>query len=131
MKDFYPDVIKMEIVQQVIREELGEDACTRIINQFSKNMPYFQIEGDYENIISDLAEEDAVNVRTLTGEGGNGPFPIYIKNFGPLFWVHANEFDPIQFFKTFKDALDVAQMVYAPEIENNENHKNDDDDTRI
>jgi hypothetical protein len=38
--------------------------------------------------------------------GSDGNFPIRIMSFGPLYWIDAQEFDPIKYFTSIEDARD-------------------------
>lgn len=124
---FYPDLIKMQLVQEGIKDYLGEAVCTKIVMQFSENIPYAEIEGDFEDIISELVFNESEVIKSLIGDGGNGAFSIDIMGLGPLYWIDAQEFDPIQFFKTFEDAFNCAKSTYAPLIEYYEENLDNDE----
>ena len=60
----------------------------------------------------DFVNNNAEVKVTLTGLGSYGEFPIDILNFGHLYWVSAQEYDPIQYFKTIEDAIECAEFEY-------------------
>ena len=112
IESFYAELIEMQEVQEAIEEQLGEEVCKRIVRQFKEKRPYIEIEGDFEDIIQEVIENEGTVYDQLTGVGGNGEFPIDIFNFGPLYWVHAQEFDPIEYFKSYEDAEECARSTY-------------------
>ena len=113
IESFYPELIEILEVQEAIEEQLGEEVCKRIVKQFKENTPYLEIEGDFENIIQEVIENEGTVYEQLTGLGGNGEYPIDIFNFGPLYWVHAQEYDPIIYFKSYEDAEECAISTYG------------------
>jgi hypothetical protein len=112
IESFYPKLIKLREVQKAIEEKLGEEYCKRIIKQFKAKTPYQEIEGDFENVIQDVVVNEGEVVDILTASGGNGEYPIEILNFGPLYWVHAQEYDAIKYFKSYKEAVACAESTY-------------------
>lgn len=112
IESFYPELIEMEEVQDAIEAQLGEEVCKRIVKHFKEKTPYLQIEGDFEDIIQEVVENEATVYEELTGVSEDGEYPIDILNFGPLYWVHAQEFDPITYFKSFEDAEECARSKY-------------------
>jgi hypothetical protein len=68
--------------------------------------------GDFEDIIQEVVENEGTVYEELTGVSEEGEYPIAILNFGPLYWVHAQEFDPITYFKSFEDAEEYARSTY-------------------
>jgi hypothetical protein len=113
IESFYPELIEILEVQEAIEEQLGEEVCKRIVKQFKENTPYLEIEGDFEDIIQEVIENEGTVYEQLTGLGGNGEYPIDIFNFGPLYWVHAQEYDPIIYFKSYEDAEECAISTYG------------------
>ena len=112
IESFYPELLEILEVQEAIEEHLGEEVCKRIVKQFKEKRPYIEIEGDFEDIIQEVIENEGSVYEQLTGVGGNGEYLIEIFNFGPLYWVHAQEFDPIAYFKSFEDAEECARSIY-------------------
>jgi len=109
---FLKDLIQIESIQVELKSELGIDAAERVIMKLNNGIPYTEIEGNYEDIIIDFVNNNAVEVECLTGKGDYDEFPISILNFGPLYWVQAQEFDSIQFFSTKEDAIHCAEFEY-------------------
>jgi hypothetical protein len=109
---FYCELVRMDSIQKELKSFLGDSESVRIINDFMMGIPYDQIEGNYEDIIGDYIENNAVEIETLYGMGSYGEFPISILNYGPLFWVQAQEFDSIKFFKSKEDAVSCAEWEY-------------------
>jgi hypothetical protein len=110
---FLKDLIQIESIQVELKSKLVAENAERIIMKFKNGIPYSEIEGNYEDIIIDFVNNNGVEVKCLTGKGDYDEFPISILNFGPLFWVEAQEFDSIQFFSTKEDAILCAELEYA------------------
>ena len=112
LESFYEELMKVESVKEELRNELGKDNANKIIQQFKDGIPYNHIKGDFEEVISDFVENNGDIQTTLTGVGSYGEFPIHILNFGPLYWVDAQEFDSIVYFKSVDDAISCAEWEY-------------------
>ncbi len=110
---FYKDLVQLESVQVELKSKLGTKDAEGMITKFNNGIPYAEIEGNYEDIIIDFVNNNSEEVECLTGKGDYDEFPISILNFGPLFWVEAQEFDSIQFFSTKEDAILCAELEYA------------------
>ena len=110
--NFYPEIIKMVEVQDAITEIYGKENCHKIVEGFSNGVYHHINQGDIEDFIFGLVENNYNVDWTIYGIGGNGKYPIEIRSFGPLFWIAAQEFDSIEYFKTFDDALDCAESTY-------------------
>ena len=118
IESFYQELIKDESVQEALINELGIETSNNIIRQFNSGIPYNDIHEDFEDVIINCIEENAIVEDTLTGLGGYGEFPIEILNFGPLYWISAQDFDPIKYFKTFEDAVACAEFEYESFLNN-------------
>tara|TARA_B110000285_G_C14776493_1_gene446472 strand:+ start:119 stop:436 length:318 start_codon:yes stop_codon:yes gene_type:complete len=102
----------MNEVQDAIEEKYGKGNYKKIAKEFSEEK-YLNISpGDIEDLISDLIDNDYKVDDTIYGSGDFGEYSIEIQSFGPLFWVQGQEFDPIQFFKSFDEALSCAVLNY-------------------
>ncbi|MDB4083331.1 hypothetical protein N9502_03590 [Vicingaceae bacterium] len=99
-------------VQDAITEIYGKENYHKIIKGFSKGVYHHVIPGDIETLIFDLAESNYDVDETIYGNGGYGEYPIEIRSFGPLIWVAAQEFDSIEYFKSFDEALSCAESTY-------------------
>jgi hypothetical protein len=124
---FYPQLIKINAVQHAIEEKLGKEICQKIIKAFNDNTPYDAIEVDFEDIIANLVDNESKVVDTLTGMGGYGEFPIDILNYGPLYWIQAQEFDTIKYFSSYEDALSCAEDEYESYLNYSDEDENEDD----
>jgi hypothetical protein len=109
---FYNELIKIEIVQKELIDSLGHERAQMVIQKLNCGLTSLDIQVDFEDIISDCVENNASVFISLTGIGSYGEFPINIYQFGPLFWVSAQEFDPIKYFVTAEDAIDCASFEY-------------------
>jgi hypothetical protein len=110
--DFYSEIIKMVEVQDAITEMYGKENRQKIVKGFSEGIYYHVTPGDIEDLIFDLVDNNYEVDDTIYGVGGYGEYPIEIRSFGPLFWVAAQEFDPIEYFKSFDEALSCAESTY-------------------
>ena len=102
----------MKSIQVEIKNQLGEDIGNKVLKQFKNGISDYDINEDFEDIILDFVNNNAEVKVTLTGLGSYGEFPIDILNFGHLYWVSAQEYDPIQYFKTIEDAIECAEFEY-------------------
>jgi hypothetical protein len=109
---FYNELIKIEIVQKELIDSLGHELAQMVIQKLNGGLTSLDIQVDFEDIISDCVENNASVFISLTGIGSYGEFPIDIYQFGPLYWVSAQEFDPIKYFETSEDAIDCAAFEY-------------------
>ncbi len=82
IESFYQELIKDESVQDALINELGLEISNNIIRQFNSGISYNNIQEDFEDVIINCIEENAIVEDTLTGIGGYGKFPIEILNFG-------------------------------------------------
>lgn len=110
---FLKDLIQMESVQDILKTEFGTEEAEIILMNFKKGISNIEIEDKLVNMLSDFVKNNAVEVDTLIGMGGYGEFPISIMNFGPLYWVDAQEFDSIEYFSSKEDAISCAEFEYA------------------
>lgn len=72
------------------------------------------------DLIRDLVQNSSDCVHTLYGYGSEDQFPILILQFGPVFWVDAQEFDPVGYFLDFDEALTYAECEWAGYLESPE-----------
>ncbi len=121
IEHFYSELIKMEEIQTELKDKFGLLEAEKIINQFQNGIHSEEIKGNFEDIIINLIEGDDFEIERLYGWGPGGHFPIALFNFGPLYWVEAQEFDPVKFFET-----EEAAMAYA--VSEYESFLNPDDD---
>ena len=76
-----------------------------------------------QNLFDSGELEDFVKNESDSGDvigGSGGPehgFDIEIRSFGPLYWIHANEFDDIGYFASEEDAHQFASEEYGPYID--------------
>lgn len=126
--EFYSELIKVDSVKDALEAEFGIVGYQNIVEHVMNNGKIFEIEYNFEDIIQNMVIENFVNVKTFAGNGSNGSFPITIKKFGPLYWVDAQEFDNIKYFKSYEEASDCALTEYAsflyPESYDEENEEN-------
>ena len=109
---FYQELVKDKSVQEELLNELGSEIANKIIKLFNEGMSHEDIDEDFEDLIINHVENNADTEDTLIGLGSHGEFPIDIMNYGPIYWVSAQEFDPIKYFKTFDDAKSCAEFEY-------------------
>jgi hypothetical protein len=111
-ESFYKELIEIEEIQEELIDTYGLELSQIIFNKFREGISHKNIEGDFEDSIYDYIENNAEVIDTLTCEGGSGEFPIDIYNFGPIYWVSAQEFDPIKYFDSYEDAVSCAESEY-------------------
>lgn len=108
----YFELIKIETIQKELTYKFGSEIAKGIIQKLTNGITNLVIDVDFEDTITNYVENNATIITTLTGIGGYGEFPIEIFHFGPLFWVSAQEFDPIKYFKTADEAISCAEFEY-------------------
>ena len=91
---------------QRVQEEIATRKGETLRNLFDS--------GELEDFVKNESDsEDAIG-------GSGGPehgFDIEIRSFGPLYWIHANEFDDIGYFASEKEAHEFAIEEYGPYID--------------
>lgn len=112
IEEFYPELILDEKVQKELINVLGRKKASLVIKQFAENISWKDIDVDFEDIVADVIDNESEEVNVLIGNGCYGEFPIHIMKFGPLFWVNAQEFDPIGYFKEKESAESCAEFEY-------------------
>lgn len=112
INEFFHELVKIEIIQEALTGSLGKDIAQGLIQELSSGLHCGNIKVDFEDIITDCVDNNSIIFKTLTGNGDFGEFPIQIFQFGPLFWVSAQEFDSIKYFKSANDAIACAEFEY-------------------
>jgi hypothetical protein len=109
---YFSELVKYDIVQKELVDAFGEEDAQGIIQKMTIGVSGLDIQMDFEDVIIDCVENNSIIYKTLTGNGDFGEFPIHILQFGPLFWVSAQEFDSIKYFKSANDAIACAEFEY-------------------
>ena len=79
--------------------------------------------------LEDLVKNQSIEVDSIEAAGGyEHYFNIVIQSFGPVFWIHAPEFDDIGYFGSEIEALEHAREEYATYIETLEEIQNESDE---
>jgi hypothetical protein len=117
----------MKDIQDLLKTELGSKVAERIISEILKGVPHDQVEGDFQDMVIDHIDNNGNEEEVLYGLGSCGRFPISIMSCGPMYWVEAQEFDPIKYFKSKEEAISYAESEYAPFIEAMEDDYSSDD----
>ncbi|MEI7775742.1 MAG: hypothetical protein WCK17_13315 [Verrucomicrobiota bacterium] len=113
ISEFKDAILASEEIQALVQKELGKDA--------DEKWAVFQGMGILDELyemISDNGTYYGDVVSELEGAGPhNDTFAIQIWRIGPLFFVTANEFDPLEYFGSLKEAEDYAWSYFGPYID--------------
>ncbi|MCS5488909.1 hypothetical protein [Algoriphagus limi] len=126
LDSFFSDLIKDLAIQNELKAGLGDQIGNSIINQLLEGIPFEGIEGNWYDLISDFIHNEAKEVETILGEGSYGEFPISVLNYGPVFWIEAQEFDSIGYFRSKDDAVSCAEWEYMEYLEGDNEEDNED-----
>jgi len=122
--DFKEAILASEEIHDLVKKELGNKADEKwAAFQRGENLD------DLYELISDNGTCFGEEVGGFEGAApDNNVFPITIWRVGPLFFVTANEFDPLKYFGSLKDADDYAGDYFCGYVDElNERDQQDDD----
>lgn len=108
LEPFYNKLFKINSVQNLIKESLGEEYLNKIIQPNSEDL----ITDELINLLEDFIENESSIIQELPATGDYGEFSINILNFGPVYWINSMDFDSIKYFKSKKDAINCAEIVF-------------------
>lgn len=112
IEKFYPDLVELELVNELLNDSFGPANTAVIIDKLKKGL-FQEVNFDFEDIVTEVIENNYEMVAELTGVGSYGEFSIVVNGYGPLFWIHANDFDPIAYFETCEDAVMYAEIEFG------------------
>jgi hypothetical protein len=106
---FISELLSTKAVLKAIRKSYGEEA-TEWLKEAKDEDPSlletFILDNQY-----DIAPEP---VKVLKATGAyDDPFEVRIYKIGPIFWVAANEFEDVGYFRSLKDAKSYAEDEYS------------------
>lgn len=122
---FFQELAQDEDIQNELKSTLGHEVANVIISQLIKGIPSKEIKIDFEDIISEFIHNNSKEIETILGEGSHGEFSISIFNYGSVFWIEAQEFDSITYFRSKDDAVDYAAWEYMAYLGNDEDDEDD------
>jgi hypothetical protein len=109
-----PALVEDPVVSRALEEEFGAEKDRAVAELLMGDLSG---EGGHaHDVISDLLSNEHETVEVLYGLGYAGAFPISIERLGPAIWIQAVEFDPIGYFDTVEEALEVARGEYDTAI---------------
>jgi hypothetical protein len=111
MEEYVPLLLQDIRVQNELKSAFPEKYEAAISELLKKK--YEGIGGEAHDTISELILNESTDVEDLEGQGYAGEFPIIIYQFGPLFWIYAQEFDNVGYFDTAEDALSHAEEEWS------------------
>jgi hypothetical protein len=128
LSDFQQDILASEEVHQLVWKEFGEKIAP-------KKWASFQKGEDLEDLFT-LLEDNKWStgigemVDAIDGAApDNDTFQIEIWRLVTAYWIRANEFDDIGYFRTQEEAYDYASIEFSSFIDElNERQKEDDED---
>jgi hypothetical protein len=109
---FFSELVQYDIIEKELVNAFGDEVTQGIIQKMTIGVSGLDIQVDFEDVIIDCVENHSTIITTLNGFGDYGEFPIRILQFGPLFWVEAQEFDSIKYFNSAEDAIACAEIEY-------------------
>jgi hypothetical protein len=120
---FLPVLADYPPVQEAITAAYPENAA-RMLECARNDDPNGEVD---TGLIDDLIHNDYEVPLELLGRGSFGAFPIDVCQFGPVFWVKAQEFDLVGYFSTLEEASEVAKDEYEPFVASYEEHGDKED----
>ena len=124
ISEFKEAILLSEEIHGLVQQELGKEAEEKwAAFQRGENLD------DLYELISDNGTCFGEEVGGFEGAApDNNVFPITIWRVGPLFFVTANEFDPLKYFGSLKEADDYAGDYFCSYVEAlNERDQEEDD----
>jgi hypothetical protein len=120
-----PALATIESVQTALHDEFGERSA-EIVNKLKSGLPLLDCELSAYDIITDIVGNESAVEWSTAGLGSEDEFPINVMRFGTVYWIEAQEFDPLGYFETIEQAIDVAEICYEPFITALAEQKKDD-----
>ena len=113
IKEFFPQLALDPRIINELNRQAGDKSEPLRQGMLSGSLSEIDAE-QVLDFITDLIINEAVEVDRQLGLGAyDEQFPISVMRFGPIYWVEANEFDPIGYFKSQEHAEEVAGMEYS------------------
>jgi len=113
ISEFKDAILASDEIHALVQKALREDA--------DEKWAAFQGMGSLNelyDVISDNRADYGDVVIELEGAGPDSDtFPIQIWRIGPLFFITANEFDPLEYFGSLKEAETYARSYFGPYID--------------
>lgn len=111
---FLPQLAVIERVRQAIALEYQELAEVILRSALEGREDEVIGTGAWDTI-TELIRNESISVEELSGDGPDeDTFLISVLQFGPVFWVEAQEFDADGYFATLEDAVSYAESKFAP-----------------
>lgn len=115
LSKFYAALSQYDKVKAAVREQFGSESEAVLDSMRNENISSEQADALHD-LLADMLNEQGEAVRSFVGRGDFDEFSIDVMQFGPLFWIIADEFDDIGYFDDLVKASDEAKSNYEPFI---------------
>lgn len=112
---FYPVLADVKAVQEAILECYG-DASSQVLSDLRSKVPSEIIRSEVRDLLLELVIDTAEVVESFDGLGYPDVFSINIMSFNEIYWIDAEDFDHIGYFKDADAARIFALSNYEPFI---------------
>ena len=127
LSEFQQEILDSEEVRQLVWKELGETKAPKNWETFQKGEEL----DDLYTLLEDNKWSTGIGEMVDAIDGAapdNDTFQIEIWRLVSAYWIRANEFDDIGYFRTQEEAYDYASMEFSSFIDElNERQKEEDD----
>jgi hypothetical protein len=124
ISEFKEAILASEEIHDLVKKELGKQA--------DEKWAAFQRGENLDDLYELIIDNGTCFGEEVGGFEGAAPdndvFPITIWRIGPLFFVTANEFDPLKYFESLKEAEDYAGDYFSSFIEELNSRDQEEDD---
>ena len=126
ISEFKDSILASEEILALVKKELGKDADEKWA-AFQRG----ETLDDLYDLLGDNKGEPGIGEMVDSIDGAapdNDTFQIEIWRLGPAYWIRANEFDDIGYFRTQEEAYDYASMEFSGFIDELNERQEDEDD---
>lgn len=114
---FYIALSGDERVKLAVREQFGSAGEAVLDGMRTGGLPPDHSDALHDLLV-DLLSTEGSPAQSFVGRGDFDDFPITVMQFGPVFWIEAQEFDDIGYFSDCETAASIAESNYEPFISN-------------
>lgn len=113
LESFLEELLQKQKVKEEIYTSLGKEMGSNFFLAFEKGNASQDDMNTVHDIVLDFLPDNYKTEDEYTGRSNGDCFPILIKSLGPVFWVDAQEFDRIGYFRSLSDARICVEEEFA------------------
>jgi len=107
-----PELLNIPVVQAAVAREL-ELSIESINSEFAQSNAWGSVKDEINDIVADLIFNESEVVSEHSGAGDSGEFSIFVRQFGPLFYISSIAGDDIGFFDSLDEAHSAMDDEYS------------------